>query len=299
MKYYRLGNTDLQISRISLGCMSLPSDEKQATDVVNRALDLGINFFDTADIYADGLNESLLGKIFKQNRSNVLIASKAGNVRRPDGGLDWNPTKQHILESIEGSLKRLDTDYIDLFQLHGGTISDNIDEVIETFELIKKQGKIRNYGISSIRPNVITEYIKRSEIVSVMMQYSLLDRRPEEQCLEMLHDHNIGVLVRGALAQGLLIDKPAKQYLDLPAPTVEQGAKAVKNLSQDERSATHIAIQYVLSHKAVTSAVVGIRTVQQLEDVVAAITANPLTDNELDSLRSSVPALRYREHRID
>src|SRR6202034_3432729 len=96
------------------------------------------------------------------------------------------------------------TDYIDLYQLHGGTIDDPIDETIEAFELLQQQGKIRYYGISSIRPNVISEYVQRSNIISVMMQYSLLDRRPEESCLQLLQQNNIGVLARGSVAGGLL-----------------------------------------------------------------------------------------------
>jgi aryl-alcohol dehydrogenase-like predicted oxidoreductase len=203
MVYFNVGSSPLKVSGIGFGCMSLPADEKSAIPVLHKAIELGINYLDTADIYNDGINELIIGKAIKGKRDNVVLASKAGNVRRPDGGLDWNPTKQHILSSIEGSLKRLQTDRIDLYQLHGGTIQDNIDETIEAFELLKQQGKIRYYGISSIRPNVIKEYIKKSSIVSVMTQYSLLDRRPEEETLELLHQNNIGVLVRGSRSPGI------------------------------------------------------------------------------------------------
>jgi aryl-alcohol dehydrogenase-like predicted oxidoreductase len=296
MKYNQLGPTNIRISEVSLGCMSLPTDENKATAIVNRALDLGINYFDTADIYHDGVNETILGKALKSHRDKIILASKAGNVRRPDGGLDWNPTKKHILESIEGSLKRLQTDYLDLYQLHGGTIQDNIDESIEAFELLKKQGKIRHYGISSIRPNVIREYAKRSSIVSVMMQYSLLDRRPEEECLELLHRNDISVLARGSLAQGLLVNKPPKSYLELSATDVENAAAAIKSISV-KRSASQTAIKYVLRHPAVTSAVVGVSSIAQLEDVVESPDAPILTINDLDLMKKSLPVINYREHR--
>jgi aryl-alcohol dehydrogenase-like predicted oxidoreductase len=296
MKYNQLGPTNIRISEVSLGCMSLPTDENKATAIVNRALDLGINYFDTADIYHDGVNETILGKALKSHRDKIILASKAGNVRRPDGGLDWNPTKKHILESIEGSLKRLQTDYLDLYQLHGGTIQDNIDESIEAFELLKKQGKIRHYGISSIRPNVIREYAKRSSIVSVMMQYSLLDRRPEEECLELLHRNDISVLARGSLAQGLLVNKPPKSYLELSATDVENAAAAIKSISV-RRSASQTAIKYVLRHPAVTSAVVGVSSIAQLEDVVESPDAPILTINDLDLMKKSLPVISYREHR--
>jgi aryl-alcohol dehydrogenase-like predicted oxidoreductase len=297
MKYRLLGKSDLNISEISLGCMSLPAND-EAIPVIHRALELGINFLDTADIYHHGINEELIGKAIRGRRHEVILASKAGNVHRADGsGLDWNPSKQHILKSIEGSLKRLQTDHLDLYQLHGGTIQDNIDESIEAFELLKQQGKIRNYGISSIRPNVIREYVKRSSIVSVMMQYSLLDRRPEEECLDLLLKNNIGVLVRGALAQGLLIDKPARAYLDLSTNEVHEAAMAVNSLSDGKRSATQTAIRYVLQHAAVASAVVGVRNIEQLKEVVKASSSPSISDTDMDALRKSVRQTTYKDHR--
>lgn len=298
MNYSLLGSSQLNISQISLGCMSLPLNEGESIPLLHKAIEYGINFFDTADIYQNGENEKLLGKAFKGKRDKILIASKAGNVVRADGsGLDWNPSKKHILSCIEGTLKRLQTDYVDLYQLHGGTINDNIDESIEAFELLLQQGKILHFGISSIRPNVIREYIKRSSIISVMTQYSLLDRRPEEENLDLLHKNNIGVLVRGAVAQGLLINKPAKPYLDHSTEVVEKAASAVRELSSGNRTATHTAIRYVLQHPAVTSAVIGVRTIEQLEDVVNTFSSDPLTQTELDFLSNAIPANYYKDHR--
>ena len=148
------------------------------------------------------MNEVSVGKALKEKRNEIILATKVGNQWREDGkAWDWNPRKEYILKAVNESLTRLRTDSIDLYQLHGGTIEDPIDEIIDTFEILKEQGKIRFYGISSIRPNVIREYIKRSSITSVMMQYSLIDRRPEESCLDLLKENNIGVLVRGSLAQ--------------------------------------------------------------------------------------------------
>ena len=188
MHLHVLGKSTLSVSGIAFGCMSLGKNDKENAALINNAIDAGINYFDTADIYQDGFNEETLGKAVKGKRDRILIASKVGNQRRTDGSgaLDWNPTKAHILSSVEGTLERLQTDYLDLYQLHGGTIDDPIDETIDAFEMLQRQGKIRYYGISSIRPNVIREYIQRSNIVSVMMQYSLLDRRPEETCLPLL-----------------------------------------------------------------------------------------------------------------
>ncbi len=181
MNYQELGRSLLKISEIGFGCMSLGNDHAQNARLLHQAVEMGINFFDTADLYQKGFNEETVGKAFAGMRDRVIITTKVGNRWRADGsGFDWDPRPEYILQSVEGSLRRLQTDYIDLYQLHGGTIDDPIDDIINVFELLKKQGKIRHYGISSIRPNVIREYVKRSHIVSVMMQYSLLDRRPEE-----------------------------------------------------------------------------------------------------------------------
>ena len=181
MTYQHLGRSSLKISRIGFGCMSLKPGQDNIQLITDAAIDKGINYFDTADIYDKGVNEINIGKALRAKRKQILIATKVGNQWKEDGsGLNWNPTKKHVLQAVEKSLYRLQTDYIDLYQLHGGTIEDNIDETIEAFELLQQQGKIRYYGISSIRPNVIREYVKRSNIVSVMMQYSLLDRRLEE-----------------------------------------------------------------------------------------------------------------------
>ena len=297
MKYSVVGSSTLNVSQIGFGCMSLPPDEKAAIPVLNRAIDLGINYLDTADIYDDGINEQLIGKAIKGKRDKLIVASKAGNVRRPDGDLDWNPTKKHILECIEKSLKRLNTDFIDLYQLHGGTINDNIDETIEAFELLKQQGKIRFYGISSIRPNVIREYIKRSSIVSVMTQYSLLDRRPEEETLKAIHKNNIGVMVRGSVAQGLLINKPAKPYLEYAAGDVAKMNSSVHKISGNERTTTQTAIKYVLQTDAVTSVVVGMRTIEQVEEAVNAINSQYLTNEEINMLSQTLEPKKYKEHR--
>ncbi|MET3883460.1 aryl-alcohol dehydrogenase-like predicted oxidoreductase [Chitinophagaceae bacterium OAS944] len=298
MEYIQLGKSDMRISRIAFGCMSLGDDYAGSENILHRAVDLGINFFDTADLYAKGLNESMVGKALKPYRQNIYIASKVGNQWRADGsGWDWNPRKDYILEQVEGSLKRLQVDHLDLYQLHGGTIDDPIDETIEAFELLKQQGKIRNYGISSIRPNVISEYIKRSNIVSVMMQYSLLDRRPEETCLQLLQENNIGVLARGAVAQGLLINKPPKAYLNYSPQEVEKAAAAIQKISNSKRNAAQTTLRYVLQHPAISAAVAGIRTIQQLEEAVGAVQTPALNEKEMAALKAAVVVNKYEQHR--
>ncbi|WP_162055853.1 aldo/keto reductase [Pontibacter pamirensis] len=298
MKYKKLGKSELEVSEVSFGCMSLREDQVANAALLHQALDEGINLFDTADLYQQGENEKTLGKTFSGMRDKVILATKVGNHMRPDGsGWDWNPTKAYILQAVEESLKRLQTDYIDLYQLHGGTIEDPIDETIEAFELLKQQGKIRVYGISSIRPNVIREYVKRSHIASVMMQYSLLDRRPEESCLDLLQENNIGVLARGSYAQGLLVNKPAKKYLTLSEEEVKKAADAVKRVAGNSRSAAEVAARYVIDNPAITSAVLGIRTDEQLQDALQVSEASPLDNEEKQALQQAVKLIKYEQHR--
>src|SRR5689334_22717166 len=127
MKYNLLGNSALKISQVSFGCMSLGDDHLTNSNLLHQAFDQGINYFDTADIYQNGFNEVTIGKAFKKIRQQVIIATKVGNQTKSNGsGFDWNPSKAHILQSVDESLKRLQTDYIDLYQLHGGTMEDPI-----------------------------------------------------------------------------------------------------------------------------------------------------------------------------
>ncbi len=297
MEYATLGKSGLQVSKIGFGCMSLRGSEKEIQTLIAQALELGINYYDTADFYEDGQNEIKLGQLLKSNRNKVILASKVDNKRQPDSSTTWNASKTYILQAAEESLKRLQTDHIDLYQLHGGMLEDNIDETIEAFELLKQHGKIRYYGISSIRPNVIREYVAKSNITSVMMQYSLLDRRAEETCFDLLKKNQISVVTRGSVAQGLLVDKMAKPYLNYTEKEVVKAAQAIQQVSNPKRSNAQTALQFALAPKVVASAVVGIRTVEQLKDVVGTLDVEKLTKEELDLLRNTIQPNQYGQHR--
>ncbi|RZS99062.1 aldo/keto reductase [Aquimarina brevivitae] len=298
--YYRyLGNSKLNVSAVSLGCMSLPvSDPTLATSIIHTALDGGINFFDTADLYDKGKNEEILGKSLKHCRKDIIIATKVGNQWKPDGSdWLWNPKKEYILKAVDQSLKRLQTDYIDLYQLHGGTIEDPIDETIEAFELLKEQGKIRYYGISSIRPNVIKTFVAKSNIASVMMQYSLLDRRPEEECLQLLLNHNIGVLTRGTLAKGLLAGKEPSAYLEHTKEEVVKYTDTLRNATVENKPRSHTAIDYVLKHKAISTAVVGASTGIQVEELANYGKLEVIDINQYALLKQHFPQRIYKNFR--
>jgi aryl-alcohol dehydrogenase-like predicted oxidoreductase len=298
MNYRILGNSNLDISEISFGCMSLGDSTADNMSLVHSALDKGINFFDTADLYQHGQNEAQLGKALEGKREDAIIATKVGNQWKSDGsGWEWNTNRKYILKAVEESLRRLKTDYIDLYQLHGGTMEDPIDDIIETFEILQQQGKIRYYGISSIRPNVIREYVKRSNITSVMMQYSLLDRRPEESMLSLLNAEHVGLLVRGAIAKGLLAGKPAEPYFNYKAEEIRAAAKAVAGLSGPKRSPAQTALRFVLAQPVVSSAVVGIRTLPQLEEVTGVSDTPPLAAADIQVLRNALTVNYYDQHR--
>ena len=297
MKYHLLGKSELKISEITFGCMSLEEDQTLADRLIHQAIDGGINCFDTADLYQQGRNEEMVGRALKGKRKEVVLATKVGNQLRADGsGWDWNPRKEYIIEAVEKSLIRLQTDYIDLYQLHGGTIDDPIDETIEAFELLQDQGKIRYYGTSSIRPNVIREYVQRSHFVSNMMQYSLLDRRPEESALALLGEKQVGVLARGVLAQGILAGKSRDKYLDRSEEELMKAQKAVAELASAKNlTEAQVAVQFALAQPAITSVVAGIRTEKQLIDYLDS--ENLLSPNEIDGLSQILPANFYQNHR--
>lgn len=298
MRSNRLGSSDLLVSEIGLGCMSLGTDPQRAADIVHRAVELGVTLFDTADLYNRGVNEELVGRALRGVRDRVVIASKVGNRWREDGsGWDWDPSEAYIRQAVEGSLRRLGVEVIDLYQLHGGTIDDPVDETIEAFEGLKAEGLIRHYGLSSIRPNVIREYVRRSNIASVMMQYSLLDRRPEEEIFGLLLDHGVSVIVRGPVAKGLLADKPPAPYLEHGPEVVATAREALDRAVGPRRSRAQVALRYSLAHPVVATLIPGASSLFQLEENLAAAESPALTAEELSRLREVVPALHYRQHR--
>ncbi|MEH7083783.1 aldo/keto reductase [Neobacillus drentensis] len=303
MKKRRLGNSDLYVTELGLGCMSIGTEEKTARKIIEAALEEGINYYDTADLYDFGENERIVGAALKDIRENVIIATKVGNRWSQDKkGWSWDPSKSYIKEEVKQSLKRLGTDYIDLYQLHGGTIDDPIEETIEAFEELKAEGFIRYYGISSIRPNVIKEYVKRSSLVSVMMQYSILDRRPEEEALPLLQEHGVSVVTRGPLAKGLLSDKMLekvtdKGYQDYSLTELKEVLPMLKEKLTDSRSFTEIALQYNLANPVVASGVTGASSPEQIRSNVKAVRSQPLSVAEVSLIRELTKASIYKEHR--
>ncbi|GAA0881211.1 aldo/keto reductase [Algoriphagus jejuensis] len=224
------------------------------------------------------------------------MATKVGNKWNPDGeSWSWNPRKEYIVQALEESLKRLQTDCIDLYQLHGGTLDDPWEEILETFELLKSQGKIRAFGISSIRPNVIRNLLAMNPPATIMMQYSPLDRRPEETVFPLLEETTTRVLVRGAFAKGILIDKPLAGFLDFPE---EKVGEIKAEIQESGFSPEAVLIRFGLSEKAVSSLVVGASSVEQVEKLQKAVEECPSIPGELITrLKEKLPKNHYKDHR--
>lgn len=296
MNYRTLGKSTINISEISLGCMSLPPIAEEAKQVIDLAIDAGITYFDTADLYDRGENEKVVGEALKAHRSNIILATKVGN-RWEDGkdGWGWDTSASYINNAVRQSLRRLQTDYIDVYQLHGGTLDDRWDEIIDTFEGLKKEGLIREYGISSIRPNVFVPFLQNSGAVSNMMQFNIFDERAAE-FFEAIEQSGASVVTRGSVAKGLLTNdwrqrlKPFMSYDEAQAKTLLEKIEA---LYGDVHAA---ALAFNLQHRAVSSTVIGARTKQQLQQNLAAYEKAQAIDN-IHQLASFTRQDRYTDHR--
>ncbi|WP_409289093.1 aldo/keto reductase [Peribacillus sp. SCS-37] len=306
METRRLGNSELYVSKIGLGCMSLGNQYENAEKIIGTALDAGINYFDTADLYDGGQNEEFVGKALKSVRDKVIIATKVGNRwNESRDGWGWDPSKAYIKSAVKDSLRRLQTDYIDLYQLHGGTIEDPAEETIEAFEELAREGYIRYYGISSIRPNVIEKFLKNAKgLTSNMMQYSILDRRPEE-LMPDFEKQGVSIIARGPVAKGLLTDKMLDKasgkikkdgYLYYSFEELETALRELNGLFEG-RSMNEVALQYVLAHPAVAACIPGASSAQQLEQNISAANSRPLNEAELRGIKAISKAEIYREHR--
>lgn len=291
----------IEISELGLGCMSLGTDYKKAQPIIESAIDNGITYFDTADIYDQGVNEEIVGKALKkyQNRDDIVIGTKVGNRLTDDGDMTWDPSKKHIKESVKGSLKRLGLNHLDLYQLHGGTIDDPLDETISAFDELKREGYIRAYGISSIRPNVIDYYLKNSQIETLMSQFNLIDNRPES-LINDVHDKQVKILARGPVFKGLLtsksvdvIDEKFKNgVLDY---TQDELGSTIASIKELESNLTALSFKYLTSHDAMGSIIVGASNVEQLEENVR----NYYKDISLDQIKSArnrVKDIEYTQH---
>ncbi|WP_342575420.1 aldo/keto reductase [Solibacillus sp. FSL K6-1781] len=296
MKKRQLGTSNLHISEISLGCMSLPPNPAEAEEVIHAAIDAGINYFDTADLYNKGENEKVVGTALKQHRHNIYLASKVGN-RWEEGkeGWGWDTSANYINKAVRDSLQRLQTDYLDLYQLHGGTTEDNWEEITDTFESLKKEGLIREYGISSIRPNVFMPFLQNSDAISNMMQFNIFDERASE-FFDSIQQTGASVVTRGSIAKGLLTNewrtrlKPFMSYDEAAANDVLQ------KIEQQFGDVHAAALAFNLQYSTVASTVIGARTLTQLKQNLDAYEKAQSLQN-ISKIEKWTKTDRYTEHR--
>ncbi|WP_391208874.1 aldo/keto reductase [Psychrobacillus sp. L4] len=300
MRKRQLGKSNITVSEIGLGCMSLPTNQQDANKIIQFALENCITYFDTADLYDNGENEKIVGNALKNNRKDIILATKVGNRLNDSGeGWSWDPSKKWITSAVHKSLQRLQTDYIDIYQLHGGTMEDDVDEVIDSMDSLKKEGLIREYGISSIRPTVIDRFLKKSNAVSIMMQYSLLDRRPEEW-FSLLEKNDVSLLSRGTLAKGLLtfegMNRANKTSEYLSYSNAEL-ISVIEQLQALDTPITSVALQYVLQQKVTGSLIIGASSTEQLLQSIEAYN-QPVSKDILLKASEITKQDVYKEHRL-
>jgi aryl-alcohol dehydrogenase-like predicted oxidoreductase len=291
MEHRRLGKSELSVSAIGLGTWAIggqmwgPSDDATAIAAIQKAIDSGLNLIDTAPIYGDGHSEELLGKAIKSRRHQVVIATKCG-VRQKDAKLTNDLKPESIRKELEASLKRLDTDVIDLYQCHFPDPNTPIEDTIGEMAKMKAEGKIRAIGVSNFDVALLTKAKKVAQIASIQVQYSLLARDIEKELIPFCLEQDIGILAYGPMGGGILTGKykqPPKFdegdartffYRFYQEPLWSKVQALLKGLEEiaarHGKAPAHVAINWVRQQAGITSALVGARSPQQAEANAAA-----------------------------
>lgn len=293
MQYESLGRSGLKVSRLCMGTMTFgdQADERESVRMVNRALDEGINFFDTADLYTNGAAEEVLGKALQGKRGEVVVATKVFNPMGP-GPNDRGLSRRHILKAVDDSLRRLKMDYVDLYQLHQPDCTTPLEESLAAMDQLVREGKTRYVGVSNYAAWQICQAIwicdRRhwAPVISVQPMYNLISRGIEQELLPLCREFDLGVMAYNPLAAGLLTGKHKKAQ-----PPADNTRFALKEMYRDrywhERlfdaaeqlksaatqaglSPIELSFQWLLAQEEVTCVILGASSMQQLEQNLAA-----------------------------
>lgn len=314
MKYSALGDTGLFVSRLCFGAMTFGGsgmwerlgalDQKASGELVSRCLDAGINFFDTANVYSFGESETILGKALGSKRKDVIIATKVRG-RMGKGPNEVGLSRVHIMNEVEASLKRLGTDYIDLYQIHGFDPVTAMEDTLRTLDDLVRSGKVRYIGCSNLAAWQLMKALGISKqknletFKSIQSYYSIAGRELERETIPLLVDQGVGLMVWSPLAGGFLSGKFTRDSTDEAArravfdfPPVDKEAaygiiEAMEVVAKaHEVSVAQIALAWLLHQEGVTSVIIGARKLAQLDDNLHAIEVE-LTEDELKALHKA------------
>jgi aryl-alcohol dehydrogenase-like predicted oxidoreductase len=297
MEHRRLGKTGLMVSELCLGCMTFGRelDEEGSKELVQRFLEVGGNFIDTADVYADGVSEEFTGRAVKDVREEVVLATKV-RFSMGDGPNDVGLSRKHILAGCEASLRRLGTDYIDLYQVHAWDAATPLEETLSALTDLVRQGKVRYVGVSNFTGWQLMKALYVSELngferfVSLQPQYSLAERNIEREVLPACREDGVGVIPWGPLGGGFLSGKyrrgeePPEDSRIAGAPDEFEEAWTKRNVERNWRtldvvgeiseetgkSYAQISLNWLLRQEGVTAPIIGARRMEQLEDNLGA-----------------------------
>src|SRR6202045_1586631 len=308
MDYRQLGGTGVEVSPLCLGAMMLGAwgntDHEESTRIIDRALDAGINFIDPADVYARGESEEIVGRALQGRRDSVVLATKVHGPMGDDPNQRGN-SRRWIITEVENSLRRLQTDWIDLYQIHRPDPDTDIEETLSALTDLVRGGKVRAIGSSTMPASDIVEAQWVAErrglerFRSEQPPYSILDRGVEAEVLPVAQRYGMGTLVWSPLAKGMLTGRIRRgQQTDLRRAAIFTSFRDDARLDAVEQviplaeqaglRMTHLAMAFVIAHPGVTSALIGPRTMEQLDDLLAGIDVT-LSDDILDRIDEIVP----------
>jgi aryl-alcohol dehydrogenase-like predicted oxidoreductase len=308
MQYRTLGGTGIKVSAYALGAMMFGAvgnpDHEDSIRIIHKALDAGVNFIDTADRYSAGESEEIVGEALAGRRDSVVLATKVNGPMGHDPNQQGN-SRRWIMAEVESSLRRLRTDYIDLYQVHRPDPDTDIEETLSALSDLVRSGKVRAIGSSTmpasdmVEAQWVAERRGLQRFRTEQPPYSILDRGIEAEVLPVAQRYGMGTLVWSPLAQGMLTGRIRKgQQTDLRRATMfrhitdERRLDAVEQLIPLAEKAglrmTHLAMAFAIAHPGVTSAIIGPRTHEQLDDLLAGMNVT-LSDEILDQIDEIVP----------